>query len=84
MSREYKKEPGTIRIFPNKMKKQSSHPDAIGTFIDQDGKEHEIVLWKILMKNGGFFMGGKCTPMDEAMKNRKEPPKKNNFKDLPF
>lgn len=61
----YKKEPNHIKIFQNKRKKLSKHPDMIGTCIDPNGIEFDIALWKLVTQSGDVYFAGRIGNTEE-------------------
>lgn len=91
MATKHEREREHLKIFQNKYKKKPSHPDMIGTFVDKDGVEHDVALWKLKTKQGKTYLAGRTSNKEDNRKkygkDKEQPPTKSSddlFDEIPF
>jgi hypothetical protein len=87
----YNKKKNHIKIFQNNRKKKPSHPDMIGSLVDENGVEFDIAMWKLKTQHGQIYFAGQISNSEENKRKREQGEfKKNDNKpktdvdDLPF
>jgi hypothetical protein len=69
MARRLENDRNHIAIFQNKYKKKPNQPDWIGTYVDKDGVEHDVALWKLTSNNNKkTYFAGRVNNREEARK----------------
>jgi hypothetical protein len=85
----WRKEKNHIKIFQNNRKMKPSHPDMIGTLVDENGVEFDIAMWKLTTKSGQVYFAGQIGNSEENRKKYKsgkpaEEKPKSDVDELPF